>query len=117
MGPDAPFPAVLCYLTIPAEDSQQGLALELEHGLRYEDANVTTNHPLFTGTIDLAHLKETMDYYQRLDIAEIEGDLLKAILSKDLTKIESKYKKLIEAQLVLSKSTISQLKAGHEEKT
>jgi len=104
-------------MDIPVEDFKQGLEVELEHGIRYDDANVTNNHPLLTGKIVLAHLKETMDYYQRLDIAEIEGDLLKAILSKNLTKIESKYKKLIEAQLVLSKSTISQLKAGHEEKT
>jgi glycine cleavage system aminomethyltransferase T len=103
-------------MDIPVEDFKQGLEVELEHGIRYDDANVTNNHPLLTGKIVLAHLKETMDYYQRLDIAEIEGDLLKAILSKNLTKIESKYKKLIEAQLVLSKSTISQLKAGHEEK-
>jgi len=59
---------------------------------------VTNNHPILTGKIVLAHLKETMDYYRRIDVAEMEGDLLKAVLSKNLEKIESKYKKLIEAQ-------------------
>jgi len=95
---------------IPVKDFKQGLEVELEHGIRYDDANVTNNHPILTGKIVLAHLKETMDYYARLDIAELEGDLLKAIVSKDLSKIESKYKKLIEAQGSLSKTVSDQLK-------
>jgi hypothetical protein len=40
--------------------------VELEHGTRYPEANVTNNHPILTGKIVLAHLKETLDYYQRL---------------------------------------------------
>lgn len=95
---------------IPVEDFKQGLEVELEHGTRYDDANVTNNHPILTGKIVLAHLKETMDYYRRLDVAELEGDLLKAILSKDLSKIESKYKKLIEAQGLLGEAVSVQLK-------
>ncbi len=71
---------------------------------------MTNNHPILTGKIVLAHLKETMDYYKRIDIAEIEGDLLKAVLSKNLEKIESKYKKLIEAQKVLNQAVADQLK-------
>ena len=97
-------------MDIPVEDFKQGLEVELEHGIRYDDANVTNNHPILTGKIVLAHLKETMDYYTRLDIAELEGDLLKAILLKDLSKIESKYKKLIHAQGLLSKTVSAQLK-------
>ena len=96
-------------MDIPLEDFRQGLEVELEHGTRYEDANVTNNHPILTGKIVLAHLKETMDYYKRLEVAEIEGDLLKAVLSKDLDKIESKYKKLIQAQGLLSKAVSDQL--------
>jgi hypothetical protein len=84
-------------INIPLEDFKQGLEVELEHGTVYEDANVTNNHPVLTGKIVIALLKETMDYYKRLEIAEIEGDILKAVLSRDLNKIESKYKKLIEA--------------------
>ncbi len=97
-------------MNIPVEDFRQGLEVELEHGTRYEDANVTNNHPILTGKIVLAHLKETMDYYKRIDVAEIEGDLLKAVLSQDLDKIKSKYRKLIEAQGLLSKTVSDQLK-------
>jgi hypothetical protein len=97
-------------MNIPIDDFKQGLEVELEHGVRYDDANVTNNHPILTGMIVLAHLKETMDYYKRLEVAEIEGDLLKAILSKDQKKIESKYRKLIEAQSLLDKAISDQLK-------
>ena len=97
-------------MDIPLEAFQKGLEVELEHGTRFEDANVTNNHPILTGMIVLAHLKETMDYYGRIDVAEMEGDLLKAILSRNMEKIESKYKKLIEAQNVLSQSVAGQLK-------
>ncbi|MDR4503551.1 MAG: hypothetical protein MRK01_02010 [Candidatus Scalindua sp.] len=98
-------------MDIALEDFRQGLEVELEHGTRYEEANVTNNHPVLTGKIVLAHLKETMDYYKRIEVAEIEGDLLAAVRSKNLAKIESKYKKLIEAQKILNKSVADQLKA------
>jgi hypothetical protein len=97
-------------MKIPLEEFQIGLEVELEHGTRYDDANVTNNHPVLTGKIVLAHLKETMDYYRRLDIAEIEGDLLKYIAAKNVAKIEEKYKKLIVARLVLDNTVMAQLK-------
>jgi hypothetical protein len=97
-------------MNIPIETFRKGLEVELEHGTRFEDANVTNNHPLLTGMIVIAHLKETMDYYERIDVAEMEGDLLKAILSRNIEKIESKYKKLIEAQKLLNQSVANQLK-------
>ena len=59
-------------MPIPLVDFVIGLEVELEHGTRFQDANVTNNHPILTGKIVLAHLKETMDYYQRLDVAELE---------------------------------------------
>ncbi|MEW6614684.1 MAG: DUF5661 family protein [Thermodesulfobacteriota bacterium] len=96
-------------MEIPLEDFRMGLEVELEHGTRFEDANVTNNHPLLTGKIVVAHLKETMDYYRRIEVAEIEGDLLKAILSRNIEKIESKYKKLIGAQKALNQAVASQL--------
>ena len=99
-------------MKIPVESFRKGLEVELEHGTRFEDANVTNNHPVLTGMIVIAHLKETMDYYQRIDVAEMEGDLLKAILSRNIEKIESKYKKLIEAQNLLSQTVSEQLKKG-----
>ena len=99
-------------MNIPLDSFRKGLEVELEHGTRFEDANVTNNHPVLTGMIVIAHLKETMDYYQRIDVAEMEGDLLKAILSRNIEKIESKYKKLIEAQNLLSQTVSEQLKKG-----
>ncbi|MCP5003143.1 MAG: hypothetical protein GY941_04200 [Planctomycetes bacterium] len=99
-------------MDITPENFKQGLEVELEHGTRYEEANVTNNHPVLTGKIVLAHLKESLDYYKRIDVAEIEGDLLAAVLSKNLAKIESKYKKLIEAQKILNHSVAEQLNEG-----
>jgi len=97
-------------MSIPLNSFRRGLEVELEHGTRFEDANVTNNHPILTGKIVIAHLKETMDYYERIDVAEMEGDLLKAILSRNIEKIESKYKKLIEAQNLLNQSVADQLR-------
>jgi len=97
-------------MEIPLEDFRKGLEVELEHGTRFDDANVTNNHPILTGKIVIAHLKETIDYYRRIDVAEMEGDLLKAILSRNIEKIESKYDKLIEAQNALNQAVASQLK-------
>ena len=96
-------------MNIPLEVFRKGLEVELEHGTRFEDANVTNNHPILTGKIVIAHLKETMDYYERIDVAEIEGDLLKAILSRNIDKIESKYNKLIKAQNQLNQAVAQQL--------
>jgi len=97
-------------MNIPLNTFRRGLEVELEHGTRFEDANVTNNHPIVTGKIVIAHLKETMDYYERIDVAEMEGDLLKAILSRNIEKIESKYKKLIEARNLLNQSVADQLR-------
>ncbi|AEB08431.1 DUF5661 family protein [Desulfobacca acetoxidans] len=89
-------------MDIPLEDFITGLEVELEHGTRFKDANVTNNHPILTGKIVLAHLKETMDYYQRLDIAELEGDLLKAMVAKKFDKAEKKYRALLKARAALA---------------
>ena len=89
-------------LQIPVEWFQQGLEIELEHGLQFPDANVTNNHPVLTGKIVLAHLKEMLDYYLRLDVAELEGDLLKASMIEDAEKLSRIYKKLIMARSALS---------------
>jgi len=97
-------------MNIPLEDFKKGLEVELEHGTRYSDANVTNNHPLLTGMIVIAHLKETMDYYKRIDVAEFEGDLLKAILSNNPKKVDAKYRLLIESQKALYDTIVNQLK-------
>lgn len=96
-------------MDIPLEAFVQGLEVELEHGTRFADANVTNNHPLLTGRIVLAHLKEAMDYYERILVAELEGDLLKAIRAKNISKVEEKYKKLAAARKMLSQTELAQL--------
>jgi hypothetical protein len=97
-------------MKINIDDFCAGLEVELEHGIRFKDANVTNNHPILTGKIVLAHLKESLDYYKRLEVAELEGDLLKALIAKKPAKVELKLKKLVEARRVLSQAESSQLK-------
>ena len=95
-------------LEISAEEFQQGLEIELEHGIQFQDANVTNNHPLLTGKIVLAHLKEMLDYYTRLEVAELEGDVLKALIAGNKDKMADKYLKLLQAKHDLSKKEASQ---------
>ena len=95
-------------MNVVVEDFQQGLMVELEHGMMYPDVNVTNNHPLLTGRIVLAHFKESLDYYRRLDVIEIEGDLLKAIVDNNPAKLKAKYEKLIQAKWIVSQAEVRQ---------
>ncbi len=97
-------------MPIEINEFKKGLEVELEHGVRFKDANVTNNHPVVTGMIVLAHLKESLDYYKLLDVAELEGDLLKAVASGNAKKIKDEYRKLAEAKIALAKAEISQVK-------
>ena len=47
-----------------------GLEVELEHGARDPETNVTDDDELVTGKIAWAHLKELPDYYTRLGVME-----------------------------------------------
>jgi hypothetical protein len=89
-------------LAISLEDFRDGLEVELEHGLAFSGANVTNNHPLLTGKIVLAHLKETLDYYVRLRVAEIEGDMLKALNEHNSEKLIQKYRLWVDAKAELA---------------
>jgi hypothetical protein len=89
-------------LAVSTEDFRDGLEIELEHGLAFPDANVTNNHPILTGRIVLAHLKETLDYYSRLRVAEIEGDMLKALVGNDPEKLILKYRQWLTAEAELA---------------
>jgi hypothetical protein len=57
-----------------AEQFMDGINVELEHGARDPETNVTNNDPLLTGKIALAHLKDFPDYYSRLKKMEKEAD-------------------------------------------
>ena len=92
---------------IALEHFQEGLQVELEHGTRFPDANVTNNHPVLTGKIVLAHLKESLLYYKRLAVADLEGDLLKATKAHDADKTRSVYEKILAARLALDQAEIN----------
>ncbi len=51
-----------------------GINVELEHGTRYPETNVTNNDLILTGKIAWAHLKEFPDYYSRLEKLEKEAE-------------------------------------------
>jgi uncharacterized protein YqgV (UPF0045/DUF77 family) len=97
-------------MKIALADFCTGLEVELEHGMRFKDANVTNNHPIVTGKIVLAHFKESLDYYQRLEVAELEGDLLKAVSSGDMRKVKDYYRRLSKARMALAKVEVAGLK-------
>jgi hypothetical protein len=97
-------------MPINIDDFCEGLEVELEHGTRFTDANVTNNHPILTGKIVMAHFKESLDYYRRLEVAELEGDLLKAVISGNAAKTRSYYSRLAKAKNALSSEESRQLK-------
>ena len=96
-------------LLIPLAEFQRGLEVELEHGLFFPDANVTNNHPVLTARIVLAHLKEMLDYYTRLEIAELEGDMFTAAMEGEHGKMAKKY-----AQLLVSRQRLSQWETARQ---
>ncbi|MDO8602405.1 MAG: DUF5661 family protein [Candidatus Omnitrophota bacterium] len=53
---------------------RRGMDVELEHGLRDPETNVTGDDPVITGKIALAHLNEFPDYYDRLEKLEEEAE-------------------------------------------
>ena len=95
---------------VALDDFREGLQVELEHGTRFPDANVTNNHPILTGKIVLAHLKESLLYYKRLAVAELEGDLLKATKARDADKIRSVYERIVSSRLALNQAEVQFLK-------
>ncbi len=58
----------------PLEEFRAGMDIELEHGSRDPDTNVTGDDALTTGKIALAHLREIPDYYTRLARMEAEAE-------------------------------------------
>ena len=96
-------------LDVPLEDFRRGLEVELEHGTEFDDCNVTNNHPVLTGKIVLAHLRESLDYYKRLEVAELEGDIFKAVLAGDHAKLERLYRELAVAKAALHNAERAQL--------
>jgi hypothetical protein len=59
---------------VDLEQFRMGLLVELEHGTRDPETNVTDDDVSLTGKIALAHLNEFPDYYTRLAKMEAEAD-------------------------------------------
>ena len=59
---------------VDPEQFRRGLEVELEHGARDPETNVTNDDITLTGKIAWAHLKEFPDYYTRLAKLEAEAD-------------------------------------------
>ncbi|MEJ2729798.1 MAG: hypothetical protein P8185_15055 [Deltaproteobacteria bacterium] len=97
-------------MNIDPREFCRGLEVELEHGMQFKDANVTNNHPLLTGLIVLAHFKESLDYYKLLEVAELEGDLTKAVAKGNAAKIKTYYKRLANAKIALHKAELGRLR-------
>lgn len=55
------------------EEFRRGMEVELEHGLRDLDTNVTGDDAVTTAKIARAHLNEFSDYYTRLARMEDEA--------------------------------------------
>ena len=98
-------------MKIDLDEFRSGLEVELEHGCRFKDANVTNNHPILTGLIVMAHFKESLDYYKLLEVAELEGDLVKAVSAGNSAKIKKYYKKLAAARIALSQAELKRIEA------
>ena len=96
-------------MNIDPKEFCAGLEVELEHGMMFKDANVTNNHPILTGLIVLAHLKESLDYYRLLEVAELEGDLVKAIAKGSTAKIRGYYRRLAKARIELAQAELKHL--------
>jgi hypothetical protein len=62
----------LDWAQINLEQFRRGLEIELEHGARDPETDVTKDDLVLTGKIAWAHLKEIHDYYTRLDQLEAE---------------------------------------------
>ncbi len=56
------------------EQFRMGMDVELEHGTRDLDTNVTGDDVTTTAKIALAHLNEFPDYYTRLAVMEAEAE-------------------------------------------
>ena len=96
-------------MNIDVDEFRRGLEVELEHGLRFKDANVTNNHPILTGKIVLAHLKESAYYYRLLEVAELKGDLMEAIMDDQCPELKSLYMRLANARMMLSQAEMERL--------
>jgi ribosome biogenesis GTPase A len=56
------------------QEFRRGLEVEMEHGKKIKETNITNDNEYITGKIAWAHLHEIPDYYSRLDKMEKEAE-------------------------------------------
>ncbi len=91
-------------MKVDAEQFRAGLEVELEHGTMFPAFNVTNNHPLLTAKIVMAHFMEMPDYYLRLEVAELEGDLHDALAKKNMARARNYHRRIAKARQELAKA-------------
>jgi len=64
------------------EQFYMGMNVELEHGIRTAETNLTNDDPIMTGKIALVHLLESKTYYTHLYGAEKAMDKEKELASR-----------------------------------
>ena len=62
------------FSNVDIEEFRMGLGVELEHGSRDPETNVTEDDLEMTAKIAWAHLKELPDYYTRLAAMESKAE-------------------------------------------
>lgn len=60
-----------------------GMNVELEHGSRFPDLDVTGDDPVVSAKIALAHLREMPDYYERLSRMEAGAEAAAAVAADE----------------------------------
>lgn len=66
-----------------ASDVLAGMLVELEHGTRTPELDVTGDDAMATAKIAVAHLREFPDYYERLERMEALGSAAWAVAEED----------------------------------
>jgi len=56
--------------------------------------------------------EESLLYYERLDVAELEGDLVKAIQAADAPKAARVHQRLLAARMTLTKGELASCEGG-----
>jgi Protein of unknown function (DUF5661) len=92
------------------EEFAHALDVELEHGPE-RGCSVTNNHPLLTGMIVCAHLKETPLYYALLQPAEIEAERLASLVvaPPDAARLRQLEEELKNATIALGQAELRYL--------
>ncbi|MGL5616780.1 MAG: DUF5661 family protein [Sarcina sp.] len=78
------------------KDFTKGMNVELEHGTKSKETNITNDDPILTGKIALAHLREFPDYYVRLNNLEKAADSYWKKKRKSISSLKRKVQRKLQ---------------------